>query len=96
MNSLMSSGEPSGAAPMSESWSDIAHRDVNLRAEARARMVTQMTEYARCKQLDVTEELVSKHYRWFFRWYTGAIAEGYLMGRTGVKRKAVNIDHWSE
>jgi hypothetical protein len=75
---------------------DDTYRDVNLRLEARKRMVTQITEYARYKRLDATEEIVSRHYRWFFRWYTGGIATGYLMGRTGVEKMAPNIDHWSK
>lgn len=41
---------------------------------------------ARRFRLDVTVDVVERHYDWFERWDAGLIATGYLIGRTGVKR----------
>jgi len=48
--------------------------------------VVQVTSYARGKGLDVTTAQVAKHWHWFERWYTGQLATGYLINRTGIKR----------
>lgn len=61
-------------------------RDTVLALDHRKRMVEAMTRHAREQGLDATEALVSKHYDWFHRYYTGVLATGYLMRRTGVKR----------
>lgn len=63
------------------------YRDVLLALDHRKRMVEQMTRHCTAMRLDVTEEFVNRHYDWFFRYYTGVIARGYLMKRTGAKLK---------
>lgn len=66
------------------------YRDVLLALNHRKRMVEAMARHAQSQGLDATEEKVNRHYVWFLRWYEGVIATGYLMNRTGVKRKQVN------
>lgn len=58
--------------------------------QRRTAMVTAMQRHAEAHGLLCDEAFVSRHYEWFYRWHTGHIATGYLMHRTGVKRRAVN------
>lgn len=36
---------------------------------------------------DVTWDRVNRNYQWFVRWDEGRIALGYLIRRTGIRRK---------
>lgn len=62
------------------------YRDIILALEARKQLVVNMTAHARARMLDVTEDQVSRHYKWFWRWYEGRLATGYLVNRLGLKR----------
>lgn len=68
-------------------------RDAAIYAEERKRKVTAITAHARAQGLDANEAMVSRHFAWFDRWYTGIIATGYLMNRTGVKRITLD-ENW--
>lgn len=68
-------------------------RDAAIYAEERKRKVTAITARARAQGLDANEEMVARHFAWFNRYYTGVIAAGYLMGRTGVKRITLD-ENW--
>jgi len=61
-------------------------RDAAIYVEEHKRKVTAITRHARAQCLDADEDMVSRHFAWFDRWYTGIIATGYLMNRTNVKR----------
>lgn len=68
-------------------------RDAAIYAEERRRKVTAITAHARAQGLDANEEMVARHFAWFDRYYTGVIATGYLMNRTGVKRITLD-ENW--
>lgn len=68
-------------------------RDAAIYAEERKRKVTAITAHARAQGLDANEEMVARHFAWFDRYYTGVIAAGYLMNRTGVKRITLD-ENW--
>lgn len=68
-------------------------RDAAIYAEERRRKVTAITAHARAQGLDANEEMVARHFAWFDRYYTGVIAAGYLMNRTGVKRITLD-ENW--
>lgn len=68
-------------------------RDAATYAEERKRKVTAITAHARAQGLDANEEMVSRHFAWFDRYYTGVISTGYLMNRTGVKRITLD-ENW--
>lgn len=68
-------------------------RDAAIYAEERKRKVTAITRHVRAQGLDANEEMVARHFAWFDRYYTGVIAAGYLMNRTGVKRITLD-ENW--
>lgn len=68
-------------------------RDAAIYAEERKRKVTAITAHARAQGLDANEEMVARHFAWFDRYYTGVIAAGYLMNRTGVRRITLD-ENW--
>lgn len=67
-------------------------RDAAVYAEERKRKVTAITKHAREHGLDANEEMVSRHFAWFDRWFTGVLGTGYLIGRTSVKRITLDED----
>lgn len=75
-----------------DGWLTAIHKKL----DDREKLCRAMAKYANACGLDCDWQFVNKHMLWFLRWYNGAIATGYLMGRTGVKRNVPNIDHWSE
>lgn len=66
------------------------------RLDEREQLCRTIALYANLQGLDCDWQLVNRHMKWFIRWYNGGLATGYLMGRTGVKRKIPDIRHWSE
>jgi hypothetical protein len=64
--------------------------------DVREQLCRSIAEHANAVGLDCDWRFVNRHLDWFKRWHSGMIATGYLMGRTGVKRKVVNIEHWSD
>ena len=56
---------------------------------ARRRRCEAIAAKARHQGFDVTWERVNRHYAWFTRWDEGRLATGYLIRRTGIKRKEV-------
>lgn len=64
--------------------------------DARTVMCKTISDYANAQGFDCDWQLVNRNLVWFKAWYHGALADGYLMHRTGVKRKVHNIEHWSE
>lgn len=46
-----------------------------------------IAERAQASGLDVDWRTVNRHYRTFLRWYTGNLATGYLIKRTGIKHR---------
>lgn len=68
-------------------------RDAAIYAEERRRKVIAITAHARAQGLDANEEMVARHFAWFDRYYTGVIAAGYLMNRTGVRRITLD-ENW--
>lgn len=83
---MTSSGEPSADDKWATLRDNPQYRDVVLALDARKLLVSKMTAHARAKMLDVSEELVNRHYKWFWRWYEGHLATGYLVNRLGLKR----------
>lgn len=82
----MSSGRRRAPFLDDDGGSTSVYRDRVLQLQARSDMVDAMYRHAKSQGLDATKEHVSRYYNWYYRWYTGAIATGYLMNRTGVKR----------
>lgn len=72
---------------------DVVRRFNEACAEIRARvndrqaMCRAIARHAERFGLDASVETIDRHYDWFKRWYHGEIAMGYLMRRTGVRRK---------
>lgn len=75
-----------------EGWLTATHEALDRR-EALCKQIAYVANLA---SLDCDWQFVNRHLVWFKRWYFGTIATGYLMGRTGVKRKKISIEHWSE
>jgi hypothetical protein len=69
---------------------------VHERLDERRSMCEQIARHAQNVGLDCDWILVNKHYQYFCSWYYGGLATGYLIGRTGVKYKKHNIEHWSK
>lgn len=64
--------------------------------DSRTMLCKRIAAYARMEGFDCDWQQVNRNLRWFKLWYHGGLADGYLMHRTGVKRKAPDISHWSE
>lgn len=84
-SSPMSSDQPSpeyfAAAERAIRW----QAEFERRAAARDARIQEIVRYARSKGLDANPAMVFRHLKWFEAWFTGYLATGYLMGRTGIK-----------
>lgn len=77
---------------MVQGWLTSTHKALDEREQ----MCKLIAKYADRQGLDCDWQFVNRHLKWFTRWHNGQIRTGYLMGRTGVKRKTVDIEHWSK
>lgn len=74
-----------------QGWLTAIHDQLADR-EAKCKAIA---EYADKMLLDCDWQFVNRHFKWFEMWYHGVVATGYLINRTGIKRKGHDISDWS-
>lgn len=87
MNSPTNSNSADDAREAVAALIGVSTQSVTNAQEWRRRKASEIQMHALAAGLDVTVDMVDRQFAWFLRWHGDTISIGYLMRRTGVKKR---------